>query len=174
MSCIIKDGKYYDNNGNESKLYQDLVERVGEQEAHNLFVLSHTPTFKSQIQTEQEPSVKEVLKYVEDNFSLAEPLTKEEILDLSTLQLDVENSEELYDLLYDTFYVDGLFSPQKNLKKLKKLYSETEIRNILQDVTIQARIKETVEKLRFTEPLAFKIVLKILECFVGKILPLES
>jgi hypothetical protein len=152
MSCIIKDGKYYDNNGNESKLYQDLVERVGEQEAHNLFVLSHTPTFKSQTQTEQEPSVKEVLKYVEDNFSLAEPLTKEEILDLSTLQLDVENSEELYDLLYDTFYVDGLFSPQKNLKKLKKLYSETEIRNILQDVTIQARIKETVEKLRFTEP----------------------
>ena len=293
MSCIIKDGKYYDNNGNESKLYQDLVEKVGEQEAHNLFVLSHTPTFKSQARfrvsngfqirtneeeskisigenyvivtesypeyefldditekqaeklginegdfiskiehleskdkgkgfgrklmqealeliksqnmfpvylnaspigrdglpldkltnfyksfgfkvfkkqggnnlmilnkedlklperAEQEPSAKEVLKYAEDNFSLAEPLTQEEILDLSTLQLDVETSEELYDLLYDAFYVDSLFSPQKNLKKLKQIYTETEIRNILQDITIQARIKETIEKLRFTEP----------------------
>ena len=267
MSCIIKNGKYYDSKGVESKLYKDLAEKVGEQEAHSLFVLSHTPTFLKNaanidsaaktfttdstkvfftekpktitlelIETEEldrgkgkakyaiqqlinyadskgktielfasprdkktnenklikfyksfgftskdeflpqemsrrpktnnnsvdvkitsnfldrngEPKAEVVLKYSQDNFSLVETLTQEEILDIATLQIkDVETSDELYDVLYDTFYKNGIFEPQ--LKKMQKIYTEEEIRTILEDVEIQARIKETVEKLRHTE-----------------------
>lgn len=271
MSCIIKNGKYYDSKGVESKLYKDLAEKVGEQEAHSLFVLSHTDTFKKEVQNKTKETVKDlipkgtnfketivngirtfhisinenkvgriqlkkykegfkvkstlvnedmkgkgfgkalyayavyrlsnegatlytdtfrtedadrvwerlqkqdltedgktippissiftpngepkaevVLKYSQDNFSLVEPLTQEEILDISTLQIkDVETSDELYDVLYDTFYKNGIFEPQ--LKKMQKIYTEEEIRTILEDVEIQARIKETVEKLRHIE-----------------------
>ncbi len=270
MTCLIKDGKYYNSKGQESKLYKDLLELVGEQEAHSLFVLSHTDTFKKYVQNKTkevvkdlipkgtnfketvvngirtfhiyegankigriqlkkykegfkvksalvdenmkgkgfgkalyayavyrlsnegatlytdtfrtedadrvwerlqkqdltedgktippinsvftsngEPKVEVVLRYSQDNFSLAEPLTQEEILELSTLQLNVETSDELYDILYDTFYKNGIFEPQ--LKKMQKIYTEEEIRTILEDVEIQARIKETVEKLRHTE-----------------------
>ncbi len=162
MACNINNGKYYDNQGNESKLYKDLVEKVGEQEAHDLFVLVHTPTFKNQVKYKDEPTVEKVLKYTEDNFSLTEPLTQDEILDLSTLQLsNVETSEDLYDLLNDAFYEDNLFSPQIN--KLKKIYTETEIRNILENIEIQAKIKETVEKLRFTESFSITQVPKDIE-----------
>ena len=97
-----------------------------------------------------EPKAEVVLKYSQDNFSLVETLTQEEILDIATLQIkDVETSDELYDVLYDTFYKNGIFEPQ--LKKMQKIYTEEEIRTILEDVEIQARIKETVEKLRHTE-----------------------
>lgn len=241
MSCNIKDGKYYDNEGNESKLFKDLEELVGSREANDLFILSHTPSFfltrtqsidlQKEIESKyvpsggnpfnmeyddlrlnvfnyenpiaskdingvnlritdglvrekkktyllyangqiigefptvqiikdtiknienrliKEPTVKEVLLYANDNFSSTLPLTSEEKFELSTLQIkDVENSEDLYDLLNDMFFKDNLFDPQ--VKKLEKIYTDVEIKNILEDVEVQARIKETVEKLRFTD-----------------------
>jgi hypothetical protein len=269
MSCLIKDNKFYTQNGEESRLYKDLEQKVGEVEARELFILSHTPTFQKEVknidtttkvinfkgsqvffkerksgQIELEliqtpaqnrgkgagrKALEEFLKYADslvkdvrlfvsprdrqttteglmkfyesvgfrsfdkflpeemgrkakkvtkkqklvtpianifyengevkadivinyanNNFSIAEPLTKEEILDLSTLQIqDVETSEELYEVLNDAFYKDGVFNP--DVKKLQKIYTETEVRNILEDVEIQARILETIEKLRHTE-----------------------
>lgn len=41
MSCLIVGNKYYDKNGNESQLYQDLVNIVGETKAKDLFVFAH-------------------------------------------------------------------------------------------------------------------------------------
>jgi hypothetical protein len=271
MACLIKNGKYYDNKGQESRLYQELEQKVGEVEARELFILSHTPTFQRDLQskvrefysrfipkgasfketnvnkirtfhlynqgnkvgriqltpykegfrvktsmveenmrgqgfgkalyyyvayrllnenkilyadikrTESADKVWESLKrgnlskdgvsitpnsvflypngevksdivinYANNNFSITEPLTKEERLDLATLQIaNVETSEDLYEVLKDTFYSGGVFNP--NVKKMEKIYSEAEIRNILEDVEIQARILETIEKLRHTE-----------------------
>ena len=69
---------------------------------------------------------------------------------LINLQIEgVETSDDLYNVLYDAFYKNNLFSP--NINKLKKIYSEDEIRNILEDSEIQGRVKETIEKLRQTE-----------------------
>jgi GNAT superfamily N-acetyltransferase len=269
MACLIKDNKFYTPNGQESRLYKDLEQKVGEQEARELFILSHTPTFQKELKNIDTPTkvinfkgsqaffkerksgqieleliqtpaqnrgkgagrkvLQEFLKYADslgkdvrlfvsprdrqttaeglmkfyesvgfrsfdkflpeemgrrakkvtskqklitptanifydngevkadvlinyanNNFSLTEPLTKEEVLDLSTLQINnVETSEELYEVLKDTFYNKGVFDP--NVKKMEKIYSEAEIRNILEDVEIQARILETIEKLRHTE-----------------------
>ena len=72
------------------------------------------------------------------------------MIHLINLQIvGVETSDDLYNVLYDAFYKNNLFSP--NLNKLKKIYSEDEIRNILQDSEIQGRVRETIEKLRQTE-----------------------
>lgn len=49
-TCQIKDGKYYAINGNPSKLYNDLKNRVGERQANDLFVLAYTPKFINEVQ----------------------------------------------------------------------------------------------------------------------------
>ena len=48
MSCAIKNNEYFATNGQESILYKDLENKVGEAQARDLFVLSHTPQFKKQ------------------------------------------------------------------------------------------------------------------------------
>lgn len=91
-----------------------------------------------------------VLQYVANNFSETIPLTAVEKSHLINLQIEgVETSDDLYNVLYDAFYKNNLFSP--NINKLKKIYSEDEIRNILEDSEIQGIVKETIEKLRQTE-----------------------
>lgn len=97
-----------------------------------------------------EISMSTVLQYTADNFSQLLPLNAVEKSHLINLQIEgVETSDDLYNVLYDAFYKNNLFSP--NISKLKKIYSEDEIRNILEDSEIQGRVKETVEKLRQTE-----------------------
>lgn len=91
-----------------------------------------------------------VLQYTADNFSQTLPLNAVEKSHLINLQIEgVETSDDLYNVLYDAFYKNNLFSP--NINKLKKIYSEDEIRNILEDSEIQGRVKDTIEKLRHTE-----------------------
>ena len=97
-----------------------------------------------------EISMSTVLQYTADNFSQLLPLNAVEKSHLINLQIEgVETSDDLYNVLYDAFYKNNLFSP--NISKLKKVYSEDEIRNILEDSEIQGRVKETIEKLRQTE-----------------------
>ena len=97
-----------------------------------------------------EISMSTVLQYTADNFSQTLPLNAVEKSHLINLQIEgVETSDDLYNVLYDAFYKNNLFLP--NINKLKKIYSEDEIRNILEDSEIQGRVKETIEKLRQTE-----------------------
>ena len=273
MACLIRDGKFYTTDGKESVLYQELESRVGEVEARELFLLSHTPTFKEDVkpgkeviqagkskvyfkervlpnkkktgeielelietplsergkgtarkaledflkytdslgknvylfaspldrQTSESKLIKfyeslgfrsidrflpqemsrkakktakgetisqptsenfypngevkaeEVIKYVEENFKPLQPLTEQEKVDLVNLDIQgVETSDELYQELYNVFYdKDGIFKP--NPKKMRKIYSEAEINNILENVEVQAKVKETIERLRNTE-----------------------
>ena len=91
-----------------------------------------------------------LLEYVENNFSASTPLTAVEKSHLINVNIpNVETSDDLYRNLYEAFYKGSLFSP--NLNKLKKIYSEEEIRNILEDAEIQGRVRDTIERLRHTE-----------------------
>ena len=275
MKCLIKDNKFYTLDGKESVLYQELESKVGEVEARELFLLSHTPTFKEAIKEavfsyrRQVPKIKEglsfketniknirtfhvyekgkklgriqltpykdgfkvksslvnedkkgqglgkalysysilklmqenatlytdtmrtedadrvwqslqrvglsqdgkkvtplpqnvfydnkeiqanfVINYVEENLKPLQPLSEKEKVELVSLDIQgVETSDELYKELYNAFYnKDGMFKP--NPKKMRKIYSEAEINNILEDVEVQAKVKETIERLRNTE-----------------------
>lgn len=273
MACLVRDGKFYTTDGKESVLYKELESKVGEVEARELFLLSHTPAFKEAVkpgkeviqagkskvyfkertlpnkkktgeielelietplsergkgtarkaledflkytdslgknvylfasprdrQTSESKLIKfyeslgfrsidrflpqemsrkakktakgetisqptsenfypngevkaeEVIKYVEENFKPLQPLTEQEKVDLVNLDIQgVETSDELYQELYNAFYdKDGVFKP--NPKKMRKIYSEAEINNILENVEVQAKVKETIERLRNTE-----------------------
>lgn len=281
MKCTIKDGKYLAPNGAESILYRDIREKVSEEEANDIFILSKTPTFintiekelinnfrnkviyfpqnikfketfinkvrtfhiyngnnkvgriqltpykegfkvKSSLVNENERGkgfekylynyavsrlstensilytdtvrtdsankvweslkkqgltedlktvrplpkefdengeirAEEVFKYIENNFSQVNALTAVEKSHLINLQLpEVETSIDLYNVLYSSFYKNNLFSP--DIYKLNKIYNETEIRNILENSSIQGRVKETIEKLRNTEEFNIPLV----------------
>ena len=45
MSCQIKNGEYFAPNGNESVLFKELKDKVGEAQAQDLFVLAYTDSF---------------------------------------------------------------------------------------------------------------------------------
>jgi hypothetical protein len=91
-----------------------------------------------------------LLNYIENNYTQNTPLSTVEKTHLINLQIaDVETSDELYEVLYDAFYENTLFSP--NVDKLSKIYTEYEIEKILESSEIQGRIRETIEKLRHTE-----------------------
>ena len=49
-NCLIKNGKYFASNGEESLLYKSLRENMSEEEANDIFVLSKTPTFKERVE----------------------------------------------------------------------------------------------------------------------------
>lgn len=272
MSCLIRNGKFYTPNGEESVLYKELENKVGEEEATQLFLLSNTPTFLKNvpkgkqvfkinntsihfkdrilpngkktgqielelIQTSQsergkgeaKKAIKEflnytdslgkevylfasprdkqtsedklikfyesvgfrsidrflpqemvrkskkikpnidiqkptsdsfysngevkaeiVLNYAQNNFSNTTPLSTVEKSELINLNVEgIETSEDLYSKLSDMFFENGLFKP--NPRKMKSFYSEVEISKIMTSVSEQAKIKETLEKLRHTE-----------------------
>ena len=273
MTCLIRDGKFYTTDGKESVLYKELENKVGEVEARELFLLSHTPTFKEAVKPGKEviqvgkskiyfkervlPNKKKtgeielelietplsergkgtarkalenflkytdslgknvylfasprdkqtsesklikfyeslgfrsldsflpqemtrkakkvskgedipqptsenfhtngevkadvVIDYAEENFKPLQPLSEKEKVDLVNLDIQgVETSDELYQELYNAFYdKGGMFKP--NPKKMRKIYSEAEINNILENVEVQAKVKETIERLRNTE-----------------------
>lgn len=44
-TCQIKDGKYFAPNGNESQLYKDLTNVVGEEKAKDLFIFAYSDKF---------------------------------------------------------------------------------------------------------------------------------
>lgn len=295
MACLIRDGKFYTTDGKESVLYKELENKVGEVEARELFLLSHTPTFKESVkpskeviqvgkskiyfkervlpnkkktgeielelietplsergkgtarkalenflkytdslgknvylfasprdrQTSESKLIKfyeslgfrsldsflpqemtrkakkvskgedipqptsenfypngevkaeEVINYAEENFKPLQPLSEKEKVDLVNLDIQgVETSDELYHELYNAFYdKDGMFKP--NPKKMRKIYSESEINNILENVEVQAKVKETIERLRNTEE--FDIVkIEVDENFTFKTLETNS
>lgn len=156
MSCSIKNGKYFAPNGEESILYKSLRKNMSEDEANDLFILSKTSTFIERTANYQEfdkngeIKASVLLQYTADNFSQTLPLNAVEKSHLINLQIEgVETSDDLYRTLYDAFYKNNLFSP--NINKLKRIYSEEEIRNILEDSEIQGRVKDTIDKLRHTE-----------------------
>jgi len=52
MACQINDGEYFAPNGEKSKLYNDLEQKVGKSQAQDLFVLAYTPNFIRDVQSE--------------------------------------------------------------------------------------------------------------------------
>jgi len=70
MKCLIKDNKVFSSNGEQSILFQELENDLGATKAMDLFVLSHTNTFKKDVIT---PLVNQNIKKVRDAVTTLKP-----------------------------------------------------------------------------------------------------
>lgn len=70
MKCLIKDSKVFSSNGEESTLFKELEKDLGATKAMDLFVLSHTNTFKKDVIT---PLINQNIKKVRDTVTTLKP-----------------------------------------------------------------------------------------------------
>ncbi len=156
MSCIIKNGEYLDRNGNPSILYKDLVEKVGKTSASDLFVLAYSDAFvRENPQTTEEPQADKVIEFARILNENSQPLTTDEKVEVQMMLAEfpqIENTTELLVRLEKAFYKDGLFAPSYD-SLTEYLYSKYEAENLLSDLTLLSRAKESIEKLKRTEVL---------------------
>jgi hypothetical protein len=99
-----------------------------------------------------EIKTEKVYEYLNRIYTSKDPLNIEEIVDIKS-SMQTESSEELYFKLKEAFFnKKGLFSPTKKSLKDSKLYTNIEIERILANAKLQAKIKDTIQKLKNTEP----------------------
>ncbi len=70
MKCLIKGNKVFSSNGEESILFKELEKDLGATKAMDLFVLSHTNTFKKDVIT---PLINQNIKKVRDAVTALKP-----------------------------------------------------------------------------------------------------
>ena len=151
MSCQIKEGKYLAPNGQESKLYKDLVERVGGSKANDLFIFAYTKItdFKS-LDENGEPSANKVLELATKQNASKNLLTISEQVEMQVQFSNYENSIELLADFENAFYYDGEFSPTKK-SLTKSLYSAFEAENLLSNLILLSQVKDSIERLKNTK-----------------------
>ena len=74
MSCQIKNGEYFAPNGNESILFKELKDKVGEAQAQDLFVLAYSNEFK---RSEVQPIVNSYKNNILSKLNSITPKTKD-------------------------------------------------------------------------------------------------
>lgn len=154
MACnIVKnsEGKVVEvraNDGSPSLLYKELENQFGQEQALDMFLASHSDDFETfNGLTSTEPTVKEVVNFLQTQNKTDRELTKEEIEEVNNLQLSTpELTQKLTDIFYDK---DGYFTISP--KKMSRFYTRSEIRRIENSPEIQAEIKETLDALNNTE-----------------------
>lgn len=151
MSCQIKNGKYFAKNGQESKLYKDLVEKVGENKASDLFIFAYSKIsyFKS-LDENGEPSVNKVLELATKQNASKKTLMIAEQVDMQIQFPNYQNSTELLADFENAFYDSGQFAPTKKTLT-KSLYSAFEAENLLSDLTLLSQVKDSIERLKNTK-----------------------
>lgn len=162
MSCnlIYGENRKLENvvadNGNTSLLYKEALKEFGESQALEIYLASKSDDFQdnvllsnSELDVNNEPKLKTVLNYLSFKNESKEPLTIQQKLDIKNISLGLDNFS--IKGLIKAFYVNGIFNVSpKNLKK-SGLYSDYEIANLVQDVTLQEKVKQSLEALKNTE-----------------------
>lgn len=173
-NCQIKGNVFNAPNGKKSLLYKSLKETVGTEQAKNMFVLAYSDDFKKYLNfanitkkdfdTNGEIKSNIVINYVREKSETEQSLNIEEQIEVKKLMSEfptIENSEQLLDILEDSFYIKGLFNPSKKSLSKSGIYTDYEIENILNDIELQKKIKSLIERLKnssivYNSPYDFK------------------
>lgn len=153
MSCnlIFKDGKLdrvVDNLGNLSQLYKEATTKFGEQDGLNVYLASKSKEFIDVFGENGEPTLQTVVNFIAENNKTQEELTNDHKSDIINLSISATPNFNLRDFV-NSFYDNlGLFSISA---KLKPFYSEYELRNLQNDVDLQTKVKNSVERLKNTQ-----------------------
>lgn len=157
MGCQIKGNEYFAPNGQDSKLYKDLVEKIGENKANDLFIFAYSKIvdFKS-LDENGEPDVNKVLELATKQNASKKTLTIAEQVEMQMQFPNYENSIELLADFENAFYDNGQFSPTKKTLT-KSLYSEFEAENLLSDLTLLSQVKDSIERLKNTQNVEYSM-----------------
>lgn len=155
MACQIRDNKYYATNGNESILYRNLSEIVGEAQAGNLFVLAYSDSFafnnpNAPRDENGEPLANVVVDFARSQNENTQELTTAEKIELQVQFPNFQTSDDLLIELEEAFYKEGLFAPTVQ-SLTRSVYSQFEAENLLSDINLLSQVKESVERLKYTE-----------------------
>lgn len=157
MSCQIqyKNGEVstvLTPQGKESQLYLDALEEFGDKKkAIELTDVGYSVDyFKSGNTIEDvEPTLKDVLAYLDIKKSLDSYLTEEDRVDIKTM-MSVEGFSTLRQLrnsLRDVFIEEGVFKVNVGRLIESGIYSNAEVQNIVNNQDVASKIQETLSKI---------------------------
>ena len=142
-------------NGAYSTLYQDALDLTkNEDEALKIWAAAYSDKFINYneggiLDKNNEPLLKDVLNFIEQNTYFNKELTSEEKYGLlnNLYSIKIEEADDFYLKLRDTFYSKGYFSLDKNKMKQSGLYSDLELNYIFKNSEVQKSIKDVVGKI---------------------------
>lgn len=173
MSCIVRDNNgnveyALAENGERSVLFDSLLRDVPSK-AEQLYAVTQTEDFTNDVIREKnllekqgvarqfdknrEVFPKDVYDYI-NRVNMFKEVTKQDRADMIKVLVGFESTDDLFTMLNDAFYNNGLFSPTK--KSLKRNgYTDAEINNILSNVELQEDIKDFIRKVgSLSEPIS--------------------
>ena len=133
-----------DQNGNKSKLFNDASKVFSKEKALEVWALAYTDKFKEVYDRIGEPTLNEVVMFMEANKERL-PLEQQEVTDfrLSMVGTTFTDSYELARQLKSAF----LPTPTKKSLKSLGMYSDSEIKNILNSTYLQNKIVDNAFRL---------------------------
>ena len=132
-----------DKSGNNSELFQGLKNKFGLESAIEMYAVSQSDNFMEIFQ--EEPSVEDLLQYITEQNATQEELTRENLLDLQDFK-DFNKQK-----LIDTFYDGSIFIVDEQKLIDSGLYNSYEARNLVNDIKLQEKVKNSIERLKNTE-----------------------
>lgn len=157
MACnlVYENGKLInvvDDQGNDSKLYNQLLVEFGEKDALNMYLASKSDEFIEDFPYTNEPPLDTVVKYVAAQNKTTAPLNLSQKADfrnsLIGTGVDAETGAAL--MLNTFFNKQGLFEINEVKLKRSGVYSDSEIQNLQNDVDLQTKVKESLDALKNT------------------------
>ena len=142
-------------NGAYSTLYQDALDLTkNEDEALKIWASAYTDKFlnyneKNSLDKNNEPLLKDVLNFIEQDTYFSKELTSEEKYGLlnNLYSIKIEEADDFYLKLRNTFYSKGYFNLDRNKMKQSGLYSDLELNYIFKNSEVQKSIKDVVGKI---------------------------
>lgn len=139
-----------DSQGNPSKLYQQALQKMGEEEALEVAMVPYTETYE-QVNGVQslEPSFRQVQEFMSRYNNEQKRLDRQDIdaLRNNTLSMPYSTIEEIYTQL-EELYPQGIFTLTEQTLRKTDLYTTAEIREILSDTDSQQRLAQISKKIR--------------------------
>lgn len=166
MACIFieKEGEIISvrkPDGSPSQLFQEALEYTGDrQKAIDLVAITQSDDFEEVVSyNTQEPSLQTVLDYVARENANKKTLSAQQNQDLrnSLLSLNIGDIELFTEKLNKAYYKDYLFSPTQMSLTDSGIYTPYEVQNILSDISLQERIKSSLDALNNSEIEAYDI-----------------
>lgn len=138
LQCKIRGNKVILDNGNQSKLFEDLKENFSFDKALSMYALTETEEYKIKKGTQAEMPINDFKK-----LAFKSDLNNDFSID--KYHVAISKPKDFTDRAQESLYVNGIFTPTKEVLKNSGLFNTDEIETIASDIQTQDRLKEFIE-----------------------------